>query len=158
MAHANAIRVRDVETRDRGLAPVAQLIWAAVFASLVAVGLTAALFFLSSAAGFVDHRVDLPSVLGVGPLSLASVSATAALATFAAGVLFGVLARWTRRPVRNFRVVATALALLSLSMPATIPGPSIAMRLTMAGMHVIVWAVSVAVLTTLAARPVRAAV
>lgn len=157
MAQASAIRIRDPQTRDRGLASVTQLMSATILASLLAVASTAAFFSLTSAAGFVDQRVALPSVLGPGPLSLASVSATAALATLAAGVLLGALARWTRRPLRNFRVVATVLAALSLSMPATISGPSLSMRLAMAGMHVIVWAVSVAVLTRLATRPVRAA-
>jgi hypothetical protein len=54
--------------------------------------------------------------------------------------------------LKKFRIVASALALLSLSTPASIPGPSSAMRLTMALMHVMVWAVSVGVLPTLAGR------
>ena len=37
--------------------------------------------------------------------------------------------------------------------PATIPGPSAAMRAAMLAMHVVVWAVSVGVLATLARRP-----
>ena len=157
MAQVNAIRIQDRGVGERRLTSVAELVLATAFASLVAVSATAALYALTSAAGFVDQRVALPSVLGVGPLSLASVSITVALATLAAGALLAVLARWTRRPVRNFRVVATVLAVLSLSMPATIPGPSIAMRVTMAGMHVIVWAVSLTVLARLATLPVRAA-
>jgi Family of unknown function (DUF6069) len=155
MAQVSAFRTQNRDGRDGGRITVAQLTWATVFASLGAVGATVALYSFASAAGFVDLRVVLPSVLGMGPLSLASVSATAALATLAVGVLLGVLARSTRRPVKNFRVLATVLAVLSLSMPAAIPGPSLAMRLTMAGMHVIVWAVSLGVLARLATRPVR---
>lgn len=157
MAHANRIRTQDVDIADGGSISVARLAWATVFAALIAVGASVALFSLATAAGFVDQRVVLPSVLGMGPLSVASVSATAALATLAAGVVLGILARSTRQPVRNFRVLATALAVLSLALPATIPGPSVDMRVAMAGMHVIVWAVGLAVLTTLASRPLRRA-
>lgn len=157
MAEVHAFRTQPPESRDRRLVSVARLTWAVVFASAVAVGASVGLYSLAWTAGYVDQRVLLPSVLGMGPLSAASVSATAALATLGAGFLFGVLAWSTRRPVRNFRVLATVLAVLSLALPATIAGPSIAMRLTMAGMHVIVWAVSVGVLARLAARPVRGA-
>jgi|SRR5579859_1544924 len=155
MAQTSAFRTQGRTAHDGSRLNVARLTWATVFASAVAVGATAALYTLASVAGFVDQRVVLPSVLGMGPLSLASVSATAALATLAAGVLQGVLAWTTRRPVRNFRVLATLLAVLSLSMPATIPGPSVVMRLTMAGMHLIVWAASLGVLARLATRPMR---
>ena len=157
MAHANTIRTQDIGIRDGGSISVVRLTWATVFAVLMAVGASVALYFLAVAAGFLDQRVALPSLLGLGPLSVASVSATAALATLAAGVVLGVLAKSTRDPVRNFRVLATALAMLSLTLPATIPGPSVDMRLTMAGMHVIVWAVSFGILTTLATRPLRRA-
>ena len=155
MAEVHAFRTRDPGSRERWRISVARLIWGTGAAALIAVGATVVLLSLASTAGFVNPRVVLPSVIGMGPLSLASVSATAALATLAAGFLFGVLTWSTRRPVRNFRVLATVLAVLSLSMPATIAGPAIAMRLTMAGMHVIVWAVSLGVLTRLATRPVR---
>jgi hypothetical protein len=129
--------------------------WATALAATVAVAATASLYFAASAGGLVDGRVILPSLVGMGPLSLASVAVTAALAIVGAGVLLGLLAVTTRRPVTIFRIVATALGVASLSMPATIPGPSTAMRLTMAGMHVVVWAVSVGVLATLAGRPVQ---
>lgn len=155
MAEVHAFRIQDPGSRERWHISVAQLIRGTVCAAFIAVVATVVLLSLASAAGFVDPRVVLPSMIGMGPLSLASVSATAALATLAAGFLFAVLAWSTRQPVRNFRVLATVLAVLSLLMPATIAGPAIAMRLTMAGMHVIVWAVSLGVLTRLATRPVR---
>ena len=157
MAELSTIRTQNIGIPDGGRISIARLTWATVFAALIAVGASVALYFLAVAAGIVDQRVVLPSVLGLGPLSVASVSATAALASMAAGVVLGVLARSTRQPVRNFRVLATALAVLSLTLPATIPGPSVGMRVTMAGMHVIVWAVSLGVLSTLATRPLRRA-
>ena len=120
--------------------------------ALIAVVGYAALYLLASAAGLVSEGVVLPSLIGMGSLSLATVALTSAVAVVGAGILLGVLAATTRRALKMFQIVASALALLSLSMPATIPGPSSAMRLTMALMHVMVWAVSVGVLPTLASR------
>lgn len=124
-----------------------QLSRAAALAVIAAVAGCAAVYAIASALGIVDRGVVLPSLLGMGPLSLASVSVTAAVATVATAIAFGVLAVTTRRPIRNFRVVATLLAVLSLSLPATIPGPPAAMRIAMAAMHALVWVVSVGVLT-----------
>jgi Family of unknown function (DUF6069) len=130
-----------------------RLAWATGLAIIIAVAGSAAVYLIASAVGAVDRDVVLPSLLGNGPLSLASVSVTVAVVTVAAAIVFGVLSAWTRRPVRNFRVVATVLAVLSLSSPATIPGPPAAMRIAMGTMHLVVWAVSIGVLATLARRP-----
>jgi hypothetical protein len=146
------VRTDDREDLERGRVSWARLARATVLAGLVAIGSTVALYALASVAGLVDRHVILPSPIGMGPLSLASVAATAAMATVGAGLLLGVLAASTRRPVFYFRVGASILAAISLLMPATIPGPPLTMRLVMSGMHVIVWAVSVSVL---ARRPVR---
>jgi hypothetical protein len=157
MAQISAYRTQNREGRDRRRITLPRLASATLVASGIAIGGSLALYSLASAAGFIDQSVVLPSPVGMGPLSLASVAATAGLATLAAGVLQGVLAVTTSRPVRNFRILATGLALLSLSMPATIPGPSVAMRLTMGAMHLVVWAVSFGVLAGLATRSERSA-
>src|SRR5215467_12392893 len=129
-----------------------RLPWATALAAAVAAGITSLIYLGAREIGDIDQAVVLPSLLGMGPFSLQSVAATAVSATLAAGGLLGVLALITRRPVRNFRFVATALALVSLTMPATIPGPPVQMRLTMAAMHVAVWAVAVSILPSLAVR------
>src|SRR5215831_19263264 len=95
-----------------------RLAQATAVATLIAVVGNAALYLLASAAGLVNERVVLPSLIGMGPLSLSTV------AVVGAGILLGVLAATTRRALKMFRIVASALALLSLSTPATIPGPS----------------------------------
>lgn len=135
----------------------ARLAWAPPLAAIVAVAGTAALYVAAAAAGAVDEGVILPSLIGMGPMSLRSVSLTAVVAILGASIVLGLLAATTRRPVRIYRIVASALAAASLSMPATIPGPPGAMRLTMVGMHVVVWAVSVGVLASLASQRVKAA-
>lgn len=127
-------------------------------AAAVSVVASAAIYAGARALGLVDARVLLPSPLGMGSLSLGSVTLTALMATVAAGVVLAILAATTRRPVRTFRIVATALALASLAMPATIPGPGVAMRLVLGALHVAVWAVTVGLLATLAERWARSRV
>jgi hypothetical protein len=57
---------------------------------------------------------------------------------------------FARRPVRLFRIVAAVALMLSFVMPATVPDVPVAMRLSLALMHVVAWAVIVGLLTTLA--------
>lgn len=114
--------------------------------ALAALAVSEALYLAARTAGLLDRTVVLPSSIGMGPLSPQSVAVTALGAALGAGVLLAALVATTRRPLRNFRAAATLLALASLSMPATIPGPPVRMRLAMAAMHVAVWAVAVAFL------------
>lgn len=129
-------------------------VFGATAATLIAaIAVTAVVYEAAGAAGLVDRGVLLPSPLGFGPLSLASVAITTLIATLGAGALLAILAGTTRRPVRFFRIASTILALASLSMPASIPGPSIGMRLVLPTMHVGVWAAAVTVLPALARTP-----
>lgn len=138
--------------RARSAVPWTRLGLATGAGILTAVAGSELVYVVASAAGIVDHSVALQSLLGTGPLNAASVGATALVATLAAGLVLGGFMLGSRRPVRNFRILATVLAALSLLMPATIPGPPPAMRLAMALMHVVVWAVVVWVLAGLAGR------
>lgn len=125
-------------------------------AAVAAIGAAAAgaalLYGLESAVGLIDHSVALPSPVGTGPMSFASVATTAALASFWAAVAYAVIGLIGRRPITVFRTVATVAVVLSLAMPATIPGPPVGMRLGLGLMHVLTWAIDVAVLSTLARR------
>ena len=67
------------------------LAWATGRAIITAVDGSAAVYLIALAVGAVDRDVVLPSLLGNGPLSLASVSLTAAVVTDGAAILFGIL-------------------------------------------------------------------
>ncbi|MCA1718293.1 MAG: DUF6069 family protein [Actinobacteria bacterium] len=54
------------------------------------------------------------------------------------------------RPVRNFRVLAAIVLVLSFATPFTIPGVPLAMVATLLLMHVVAAVVVVSILTTLA--------
>lgn len=136
-----------------------RLSWARIGAGtgagvLVAVAACESIYLLASTAGWTDASARIPSLLGTGPLSPASVAVTVLVATIGAGLVLAGFMLTTRHPVRNFRVLATVLALLSLLMPATIPGPPASMRLVLAAMHVAVWAATTWVLAGLAGREV----
>lgn len=136
--------------RNRGRISWPRFAIATGLSALLALAATELVYFAASAAGLVDRRVMLPSLVGMGPLSPGSVAVTAVAASIGAGILIAALTLTTRRPVTYFRIVATALALFSIAMPATIPGPPVGMRLAMAIMHVAEWA---AIITALAAVP-----
>lgn len=154
---AHLARTRDPEIGHRRRVTWGRLVGATAIAAAAAVASTATLYGTSRAAGLVDTGVVMPSLFGMAPLSLASVSLTALVAALGAGLLLAALAATTRRPIRIFRAVASVLALVSLSMPATVPGPQPGMRLVMAAMHVLVWLVCAGALPALAGRPRGAA-
>jgi len=129
-----------------------RLAWATVLSAIAAAAGTGMLFAAAAAAGIVDTRVLLPTLTGTGPLNLAAVWVATVVAVAGAAVLLALLAVTTRRAVGAFRIVATVVALVSLAMPATVAGPPATMRLTMEGMHAVVWAVCVGMLSTLARR------
>lgn len=120
-------------------------------ASAAAVG-NALVYLAGSGLGTISPSVLLPSPMGSSALGLSLVVATSALALLAAAIVLLGIGAVSRRPMTVFRIVATLGLLLSLAMPATIPGPPLAMRLTLGLMHVVAWAVSLVVLSTLAAR------
>jgi len=127
--------------------PVAAV--AAAAASAVACAL---LFALESALGIIDHSVSLPSMVGTGPASVTSVTAAAVVFSLIAAVAFAVIGAIGRRPIHVFRIVSVVALVLSLALPATVPGPPPVMRLGLALMHVVTWAINLGILTTLGRR------
>ena len=121
-----------------------------LLAALAAAVANTLVYFAASALGTISLGVLLPSPMGVSPLTVGLVATTSVIGTVGAAVVFAIIGLFARRPVRLFRIVATVVLVLSSVMPATVPGVPMAMRLSLAVMHVVAWAVSVGVLTTLA--------
>lgn len=136
-----------VERVDWGRLPLA-----AVAAAAAAAVACALLFVLESATGIIDSSVSLPSMIGVGPVSIASVTVAAAVYSVLAAVAFAVIGLIGRRPIRVFWIVSVVALLLSLALPFTVTGPPPGMRVGLALMHVATWAANVGILTTLARR------
>ena len=130
----------------------------ALLTALAAALANALVYFAASGLGTISQSVLLPSPMGVSPLTVSLVAITSAIGTVGAAIVFALIGLLARRPVRLFRIVATVVLMLSFVMPATVPGVPVAMRLSLVVMHVVAWAVSVGLLTTLArqAKPASA--
>ena len=130
----------------------------ALLTALAAALANALVYFAASGLGTISQSVLLPSPMGVSPLTVNLVAITSAIGTVGAAIVFALIGLLARRPVRLFRIVATVVLMLSFVMPATVPGVPVAMRLSLAVMHVVAWVVSVGLLTTFArqAKPASA--
>lgn len=105
-------------------------------------------------------RTVAVSVLGIGegfpPLGVGPTVFFTVVGMTGAVVVFGLIARYARRPVRTFRRVALAVLLISLVPDVLllflvlIPGTTTAAVLTLMVEHVASWAVAVGALTRLA--------
>ena len=94
-------------------------------------------------ASFLFGAVVVPpdEVLTLGPVVIAS-----AIGAVGAAVVFGIIGRFSRRPVRVFRVIALVVLLLSL-VPIPLQGVAWPSAGALALMHVVAAAVVVGVLT-----------
>ena len=94
-------------------------------------------------ASFLFGAVVVPpdEVLTLGPVVIAS-----AIGAVGAAVVFGIIGRFSRRPVRVFRVTALVVLLLSL-VPIPLQGVAWPSAGALALMHVVAAAVVVGVLT-----------
>lgn len=123
-----------------------RLLWVGPVAGLVAALANVVVFLLASALGAVPGDV-LPQ--GQPPVTVGAVGFSSFVPALLGAVLFGLLGRFTRRPVRNFRVVAVGVLVLSFATPFTIPGAPVAMILALLLMHAIAAVVVTGVLTAL---------
>lgn len=129
-----------------------RLPFAAVLAALAAAAACVVLFAVEAAVGIIDRSVSVPSMIGMGPVSPITVALSAVTGSVLATIAFAIIGAIGRRPVRVFWIVSLVALVLSLTMPATVPGPPPAMRVGLALMHVVTWAICATLLTRLAAR------
>ena len=105
-------------------------------------------------------RTAAVSVFGIGegflPLGVGPTVLFTAVGMVGAVVVFGLISRFARRPVRLFRRVAVVVLLISLVpnvlmlFSGSMPGTTVAGVGTLMVEHVASWAIAVGVLTTLA--------
>ena len=127
-----------------------RLLWVVPVAALAAAVANALVYLVATAVGAIPSDFVIP---GPGtPLTLGMVVGSTAVPAFLAGVVFALLGRFTRRPVRSFVVLAAVLLVLSFATPLTIPEAPLSMVLALELMHVVAAVVIVGVLVTLARR------
>jgi Family of unknown function (DUF6069) len=128
----------------------------ALLAAVAAALANALVYFAASGLGTISQSILLPSPMGMSPLTVRLVVITSVIGAIGAAIIFALIGLFARHPVRLFRIVAGVVLVLSFSMPATVPGVPVAMKLSLAVMHVVTWAVSVGLLTTLVRREASA--
>jgi hypothetical protein len=90
------------------------------------------------------------------PLQAGTPIAFTIMGVLGAVIVFAIIGRLSRRPIRLFRMIALIVLVLSfipdiaLLVTGAIPGTSLVAVGTLAVMHVVAWAVTVWMLTTLA--------
>jgi hypothetical protein len=105
------------------------------------------------------------TILGISPNfeelngdgAVITVISLTALGVLGAVIVFALLARFARRPLLMFKRIATVALVLSfvpdvLLLVASEPGATAASVGVLMSMHVVAWAISVGMLTTLAGR------
>lgn len=149
----------EITQKDSGLVGRAGIAWgrlglATLFAALAEAVVNAIVYFIASALGAFPDRVTL---VGNSPASAGLVVLTSIIGVVAAAIVFAVIGRFSRRPARRFRIVATVALIVSLVFPASIPDAPAGMIATLILMHIVAWASSVGPLVTVADRPTKEA-
>lgn len=127
-----------------------RLVWVGPLAGVAAAAVNSVVYFVGAALGLVSEGVVIPN--SGGPLTVGMVSVSTLVPALAAAVVFAVLGRFTGRPVRNFRVLAAVVLVLSVVTPFTIPGVPGGMIFVLLLMHVVAAVIITGVLTTLGRR------
>ncbi len=124
-----------------------RLWWASLLAGLGAVVANVLVYFIASAAGAIPNTVLIPGMNQ--PVTAIPIILNSFVPAILAAVLLALLNRFTRRPVRSFRIIAAVLLVISFVNPFTLPGAPLTMILALNLMHIVAAAIIVGVLTTL---------
>ena len=125
------------------------LVPAGTLALVVAVAANSVVYLVASSLGAMPQDVDAN---GQGPITFPMVVAMSAVGAVVGTLVYALIGRLTRRPVRVFRLVSAVALVLSFVGPFTIPGAPAAMVGALLLMHTIAAVAVVGPLTTLAAR------
>ncbi len=124
-----------------------KLLVAFLVAAVVAAAGSAVLFLIGSAAGLITPDVILPTG---APMTVFEPIFSSVVGTVGATTALAIIARFTRRPIRIFRIVAAIVLVLSFTMPLGIAGAPLSYLAVVELMHVWVAGVAVTVLPALA--------
>jgi hypothetical protein len=124
-----------------------RLWWVSLLAGVVTAVVNAVIFFIASAAGAIPSTVLVPGMNL--PVTVVPVILQSFVPAILAGVLLALLNRFTRRPVRIFRIIAAVLLVISFANPLTIPDAPLSMVLALNFMHIVAAAIITGMLTTM---------
>lgn len=126
--------------------PLNRIVRAGVIAAITAIVANIIVFYIASALGWMPSTFINPQ-LG-RPIGVGEVIGSTIVGAVGATVLFALLARFTRRPVMIFRIVALIALVLSFATPFSLAGAPLSLILTLEVMHIVAAAIIIGVLTT----------
>lgn len=141
--------VENVPVRGEKCVAWGRMVLVALLAAVVAAAANTVVYLVAAGAGAMPQEVI---VNGQGPITLPVVAAMSAQGAIAGAVVYALISRFARRPVRVFRIVAAAVLVLSFAGPLTISDAPISMIVALEAMHVVDAAIVVGLLTTMASR------
>ena len=126
-----------------------RLVPAGALALVLAAVANVVVYLVASSLGAMPQDVDAN---GQGPITFPMVVAMSAVGAVAGTLVYALIGRFVRRPVRVFRLVSALALVLSFVGPFTIPSAPAAMVGALLLMHVVAAVAVVGLLTTLAAK------
>jgi hypothetical protein len=135
-----------VSSRSTARVSWGQIARAGLIAAVGAVIANVLVYYIASAIGWMPSTYINPQLSR--PIGVGEVVGATLPGAVGATVLFALLARFTRRSVMIFRIVAGIVLLLSFVTPFTLPGAPLSLILTLEVMHIVAAAIIVGVLTT----------
>lgn len=121
-----------------------RLLIAALIGAVGAAVANGLIFVIASALGLFPQDLNTPAGQ---PIGLGAVVISTFVGALGATAVFALLARFTRRPITIFRIVAAVVLLLSFATPLSLGAP-LPMVLTLELMHIVAAAIIVWALTT----------
>lgn len=128
--------------------PFRRIIIAGIAAIIGSAAANALVYFVAAALGALPSSYIIPSA--GQPLSLPPVLLLSAVGAVGGTVVFALITRMFRRPVRLFNIIALVVLVLSFATLWGAPGAPPAMLFTLGLMHVVAAAATMGALTMLA--------
>lgn len=112
----------------------------------VAVAVNVVLFYIFSALGVISSDILIPQA-GNQPITIVPIVMASIMPLIIATLVFMLLAKFTKQPVKIFGIISLIILVLSFYNPFTIPSVTIAMAVGLNVMHIVVagaiyWALS----------------
>lgn len=127
-----------------------KLLWVGALVIVLSAVANVVVYFIASALNIITPAIIVPAVNQ--PIGVGAVIGSTVAQVFAGVLVFALLARFTKRPISLFRIVAIIALVLSFALPLTIAGVPTSFKLALEAMHVVAGVITIGLLTTMVRR------
>jgi hypothetical protein len=128
--------------------PLSRILVAGLVAAVAAAAANVIVFFIASALGAMPQTYLVPAA--GQPIGIMQVVSSTVIGAVGATIVFAIIARFARQPIRLFRIVSVVALILSFGTFLGLSGAPVSLVMTLALMHIVAAVVIVGVLTTMA--------